>query len=90
MSKLPELTPDEENLFLSRSMRERKFKAKASELTDIELSLELTGEVWAHMKLSSWPSVLVDEAITRLRRADTRRRWEERRAKRARREGDER
>lgn len=71
------------NYTIRRLMQEVRLKEEARTLTDGELARELIREVWAHAELWTRPAVLIDEAITRLKRADTRRRWEERKARRA-------
>jgi hypothetical protein len=77
-----EMSAAEEDLFFERIMQEVELKEKARGLTDGELAQELIREVWAHMNLWTPAGVLVDEAITRLRRADTQRRWDARKARR--------
>jgi len=71
-----------DGVILKRLLHELELKEKAHKLTDGELATFLIEEVWAHSNLWTWPAVLVDEAITRLKRADTQRRWNERRAAR--------
>jgi hypothetical protein len=65
-------------LVLSLELRE-----SAQAMTDGQLAKHLVEEVWVNIRLKTWPSALVDEAIDRLRRADIRRRWQERKERRA-------
>jgi hypothetical protein len=71
------------DLMLPRMLQEIRHKAEAEAMTDGELAHALIEEVWAHAVLWTRAGVLIDEAITRLKRQDTRRRWAERKAKRA-------
>jgi hypothetical protein len=62
---------------------ELELHAEAGAMTDGQLAMELVQHVWARFPMYERPSVLIDEAITRLKRADTRARWEQRRIARA-------
>lgn len=68
---------------LRRLVQELELKDKARLLTDGELAKALINEIWTRLPLWTWPAVLVDETITRLKRADTRRRWQKRKERRA-------
>ena len=69
-------------LMLERLQQEMELRDKVSAMTDRELIGSLIKEVWALHPLWERPSVLIDEAITRLKKADTKHRWNERKTRR--------
>lgn len=69
--------------FLENLLQHIHDRTEAENMTDGELALALTNEVWTQIRLSTRPSALIDEAITRLKRADIRRRWQERKERRS-------
>ena len=63
-------------------VQELELRGKASQLTDGELARILVERIWPILNLYTYEGVLINEAISRLKRADTQRRWDERRARR--------
>jgi hypothetical protein len=68
---------------IHRIWNEIQFDERLRAMTDGELASELLHEVWAHLPFYSKANCISNEAIRRLKRADTLRRWNERKARRA-------
>lgn len=67
-----------DNIVVARLVHEMELRKEIEVMTDGELAQAMIKEIWARTQLWTRAGVLVDEAITRLKHADTRRRWQER------------
>ena len=76
MSKTP-------SIVVQRFLSSVSLRTEIEAMTDGELASDLIKEVWSQARLWTREGILIDEAISRLRRADIQRRWNKRRTRRA-------
>jgi hypothetical protein len=68
---------------IERLWQEIQRKEAVGKMTDGEVARGLTKEIWGRIPMWTQAGALLDEAITRLKGHDTRRRWQERKERRA-------
>ena len=70
------------SIVVKRFLASVELRIEIEALTDGQLAQQLIEKVWTQTLLYTREGVLIDEAISRLRRADIQRRWNERKKKR--------